>query len=247
MKLFLFSSIGHMPRILLIETTGQSCSVALTGDDRILSLRENSEGMSHATLLTVFIEEIFREHGINGSQLDAVAVSMGPGSYTGIRIGVAAAKGICYATGKPLIAINTLQAMSWGMQEKLCNEKSPLANNADLFFCPMVDARRMEVYLSLLNQQHEFVSEIQALILHENLYTEEFKNHPVLFFGSGSDKTRRLIQSPSAHFISGFLNSATHLLSPALQAFRESRFENTAYFEPFYLKDFVATVPKNKM
>jgi tRNA threonylcarbamoyladenosine biosynthesis protein TsaB len=236
-----------MPRILLIETTGQACSVALTEGEKIISSRENSEGMSHATLLTVFIEEIFREQGITGSQLDAVAVSMGPGSYTGIRIGVATAKGIGYATGKPLIAINSLEAMSWGMQEKLLRENHPLAKDAVTLFCPMVDARRMEVYLSLLNQQHEFVAEIQALILHENLYADELKHHPILFFGSGSDKARNLLQSPAAHFISGFLNSAAHLLSPTLKAFREKRFEDTAYFEPFYLKDFVATVPKKKV
>ncbi|MFN8207415.1 MAG: tRNA (adenosine(37)-N6)-threonylcarbamoyltransferase complex dimerization subunit type 1 TsaB [Bacteroidales bacterium] len=236
-----------MPRILLIETTGQSCSVALTGGEKIISLRENSEGMSHATLLTVFIEEIFREQGITGSQLDAVAVSMGPGSYTGIRIGVAAAKGICYATGKPLIAINSLQAMSWGIQEELVNSKNPLANDPGTLFCPMVDARRMEVYLSLLNQQHEFVSEIQALILHGELYANELREHQIVFFGSGSGKALSLIQSPAAHFVSGFLNRATHLLSPALKAYRESRFEDTAYFEPFYLKDFVATVPKKKV
>lgn len=237
---------GKNPRLLLLETTGQVCSVALCEGGSVSVLKENSEGMSHASLLTVFIQQIFEELKIRGKDLDAVVVSMGPGSYTGIRIGVATAKGICYAAEKPLIAVNTLEAMSWGMQEMLRNEKAALGEDPSLLFCPMVDARRMEVYVTLLDQQHQLKSDIEACILFPELYQEELKSHPVVFFGSGASKAESVLQSQNAHFMNHYQHSAAHLLQPALKAFNESRFENLAYFEPFYLKDFVATIPKKK-
>jgi tRNA threonylcarbamoyladenosine biosynthesis protein TsaB len=236
-----------MPLLLHIETTGQVCSVALTEEEKILFLRESQEGLTHASLLTVYIDEIFREQGISGKDLDAVAVSIGPGSYTGLRIGVAAAKGICYAAGIPLIGINTLKAMCYGVMDLMKLSGHALSGNPNMLYCPMVDARRMEVYLALINSEYEFVSEIQAVILHDELFRKERLDKPVCFFGSGAAKAEILLSGINTLFFPGFLNSATHLITPALQAWNDRQFEDTAYFEPFYLKDFVATIPKKKI
>ena len=216
-----------MALILNIDTATSVCSVALAKDGEVVGCLENNEGLNHSVLLGVYIDRLLQEHYWDAQQLDAVAVSMGPGSYTGLRIGVSTAKGLCFGSGKPLIAIPTLQALANAVARE-CRE--------DALYCPMLDARRMEVYTAVFDRDNRMVSFSDLLAMRK-----------VFFFGNGSDKTRDLLASPNACFISGVETSARHLAPLAEAAFRSGIFVNTAYFEPFYLKDFIATVPKKKV
>jgi tRNA threonylcarbamoyladenosine biosynthesis protein TsaB len=176
--------------------------------------------------------------------LSAIAICKGPGSYTGLRIGVSAAKGICYGASIPLIAIGSLNAMAWGAIEWLSqnsNETRP-----DLL-CPMIDARRMEVYTQLFDMQGNCITEVEAKILDENSFDNILMEKKILFFGNGSDKISSVINHPNATFIKVFLPSARFMLAFASENLNKCHFEDVAYFEPFYLKDFVATVAKNKV
>lgn len=233
-----------MTKILHIETATQICSVALSENDEIISSHQSDVKNAHSSILTVFIDEIFRETGINIHHLDAVSVSMGPGSYTGLRIGVSAAKGLCYAGDKPLIAINTLEAMAFGMI-KIATGK--IENIADCLFCPMIDARRMEVYSAIFNFDLGKIRAVQAEIIDEQSFAEFLNQHKMVFAGDGAEKCKiSLSASQNAIFLDDFVPSANYLVGLANRKFNENEFENVAYFEPFYLKDFIAGPPKVK-
>ena len=227
-----------MALILSLETSTAVCSAALARDGRLLAERVSYEGKSHATLLTVFVEQILTETGISALDLDAVAVSQGPGSYTGLRIGVSTAKGICYASGAKLIAIDTLKSMA------IAAHKADAT--ADLY-CSMIDARRMEVYTALYDSALNRVSDTQALIIDADSFADKLKTNTIAFYGDGADKCRGVITSPSARFIDGICPLAANMTDLAEQAFATADFKDVAYFDPFYLKDFVATVPKHKV
>ena len=217
-----------MEVILCIETATKSCSVSLSQNGKTLQTIELvSDQYSHSEKLTLFIEQILKDQQKSFSDLDAVAVSKGPGSYTGLRIGVSTAKGICYAINKPLISISTLEAMAYGMSLQY----------PDAIYCPMLDARRMEVYCAFYGNKE---SEIEAKVLDENSFKEDLYKHSIIFFGDGSDKFKQIVEHPNAIFIDDVFPSAKNMSSLAQLTFDQKQFEDVAYFEPFYLKDFVA-------
>lgn len=223
-----------MALILCIETATKSCSVALVKEGVVLARREEvSDRYSHAEQLTLFIEAVLQEQEKSMKDLAAVAVSKGPGSYTGLRIGVSTAKGLCYALDIPLMAISTLEAMAKGMQSK---------EVADLY-CPMIDARRMEVYCALYAAEGQ-QSEIAAKVIDEDSFKDVLEKKSILFFGDGADKCQETIQHQNARFIEQLYPSATDMAVLASQAYAQQNFEDVAYFEPYYLKDFVAGKPK---
>jgi tRNA threonylcarbamoyladenosine biosynthesis protein TsaB len=224
-----------MSLLLQIETATTACSVALTEDGRLLALRELNERNRHAEVITLFIDEVMHEAGKSWPQLDAVAVSCGPGSYTGLRIGVSTAKGLCYAAGKPLIAIETLPAMASGLAKD-----RDLKESGELL-CPMIDARRMEVYTALYTADGECVMPVAAKIITADSFAEELAQQKVIFFGDGAAKCRQVLaHQPNAVFITDFVNSARSMTDLAALKFERRQFEDVAYFEPFYLKDFIA-------
>ena len=219
-----------MALFLLIETATKSCSVSLSSENKIIACKEEvNEQYSHDKKLTGFITELFKTQDFTIKDLDAVAVSKGPGSYTGLRISVSTAKGLCYALDIPLISVSTLKAMAFGMAQK---EKSDL-------YCPMIDARRMEVYNAFYNITNKEIRGIQADIIEACSYQKEL-DKKVLFFGDGAEKCKQMIQHPNARFIDGFFPSSKDMLEIANDKFAEKDFEDVVYFEPFYLKDFVA-------
>ena len=219
-----------MALILLIETATKSCSVSLASDDKIIATKQEvNEQYSHAEKLTVFIAELFKNQDFTIQDLDAVAVSKGPGSYTGLRIGVSTAKGLCYALDIPLVAISTLRAMAFGMAQK---EESNL-------YCPMIDARRMEVYNAFYNSSNKEIRGVQADIITKESYEKELEQK-VLFFGDGANKCKEIIKHSNAKFIEEIYPSSKDMVALAMQKYANKDFEDVAYFEPFYLKDFVA-------
>ena len=223
-----------MALVLNIETATTNCSVSLSKDGETLVLKEdNSLGYSHAETLHLFIDEVFKTARVTPSEIDAVAVSKGPGSYTGLRIGVSSAKGLSFALNKPLIAISTLESLAHQVKNK------------DGFIVPMLDARRMEVYSAIYNSNLELHREIQAEILTEESYSELLKTNKVYFIGNGVEKTKALIQHPNAIFIEGKLPSANEMSLLAEIKHKKSDTEDVAYFEPYYLKDFVALKKKH--
>lgn len=226
--------------ILCLETATRVCSVALVDDGKVVDLEEDVNGQAHAEKLTVFIDVLMRRNKISYSDLDAVAVSMGPGSYTGLRIGVSTAKGLCYAAGLPLIAVDTLTAMANGFIEK--NE---ITYNAVL--CPMIDARRMEVYTAYFNENAEMMTPTHTLIVNEHSF-DEFEGRKIILFGDGADKLEALFgkDNNKISVVKDFRVSAAFQAKPAQKAFNDKSFVDVAYFEPFYLKDFVPGTPKVK-
>ena len=219
-----------MTLILGIETATKNCSVALFKDGIVIAEKEYiSDGYSHAEQLTLFIHQVIDSAKITLKKIDAVALSMGPGSYTGLRIGTSTAKGLCYALDIPLIAISTLKAMSLAMAK---NEKSAT-------YCPMIDARRMEVFSALYDENNKQVRGVQADVVDENTYVEFLANE-IIFFGDGSLKCHEIINHENAKFIKGINPSAKNLGILAKAKFENKDFEDVAYFEPYYLKDFVA-------
>jgi len=227
------------PLILHVETSTELCSVAISHGARCLAIRENSEGRNHAALLTVFIDDLLNANNISTNQLDAIAVSSGPGSYTGLRIGLSTAKGLCYGGNTPLISVSTLQTMSMGFA--LQND---IADSALL--CPMIDARRMEVYTALYDREGRQIENISAEIITEQSFESWLDKHQIYFFGNGAAKCRPTITHPNAVFSENFTHSALYMIQPALQAYNNNQFEDIAYFEPYYLKDFIAGPKKKK-
>ncbi|MDR0660638.1 MAG: tRNA (adenosine(37)-N6)-threonylcarbamoyltransferase complex dimerization subunit type 1 TsaB [Prevotellaceae bacterium] len=226
-----------MPLILNIETGTEICSVALAKDGQLLALAESDKGMEHGKLLSPFIDKVLKEQGTTTNNLDAVAVSEGPGSYTGLRIGVATAKGICYGADKPLIAVNSLQSLAMLAIEQ---------NIAVDLLCPMIDARRMEVYTAFFDLNGNLTGKVSAQIIEENSYSELLENKRIAFFGNGAEKCKPLIQSANAIFLD-IKHSARGMMLLANKKLKINDFVDTAYFEPFYLKDFVATTSKKRL
>lgn len=230
-----------MALILNIETSTEVCSVALARDGVVVHSRENLTGQNHAMLITLFIEELLAESNLTIEQLDAVAVSGGPGSYTGLRIGVSVAKGICYASRLPLIAITSLEAMAHHVIHH--SDRYLLPKTDNLLFCPMIDARRMEVYTAFYDKEGTQIRGIQADIIDHLSYLPFLENNSVLFFGNGSAKCREAINHPNAIFINGIITWAENMIPLSERDFQLQKFVDVAYYEPFYLKDFIATIP----
>lgn len=228
--------------ILCLETATPVCSVALNSACCTLAIRETEGQNAHSEKITNFIREVMETAGIDYKQLDAVAVSKGPGSYTGLRIGVSVAKGLCYAADLPLMAIDTLEAMAHGMKEKLGGQ---LGEN-DLLI-PMIDARRMEVYASVFDTNLQKISDTAAMVMDENSFEDLCKNHRLWLFGDGAPKLTKLFENqPNIIIIDGFKPSAAYMRFLAEQSLQKQQFVDVAYFEPFYLKDFIAGKPHVK-
>jgi tRNA threonylcarbamoyladenosine biosynthesis protein TsaB len=233
-----------MALILNIETATSICSVALGKNGIIQAILETDQPGSHASLLTVMIEQLLKEAHLKPQDLDAIAVSKGPGSYTGLRIGTSVAKGICYGTGKPLIAISSLQAIaSRVIDSGLLNNFSP-EERPSVWICPMTDARRMEVYCAFYDAALTEKIPVSAEIIEPGSFRHILQKHPVIFSGNGSEKCREFIDQERAVFASHIQASASGMALLAEQSFIKGLFEDTAYFVPFYLKDFIAGKPK---
>ena len=232
-----------MAFILTLETSTDVCSAALSNDGQLLSYRENSEGFSHAALLAVFVDEVLKEANVEPKQLSAVCVSKGPGSYTGLRIGVSTAKGICYAVGASMIAVDSLLSMCHGAMEQV----RALVENQPFFLCPMIDARRMEVYSAVYDEQYNLKDPVKAVIVDATSFEPFLEQGRVVFFGNGAAKCKEVIDHPNAIFLEGNYASAKNLIAPAFEVFNNKDFVDVAYFEPFYLKDFVVTTSKKKL
>ena len=270
-----------MERILLIETSTALCSTALAEDGVITAYRESSAPKAHASLTAVFVQEMLAERGITLSDCDAVCVSKGPGSYTGLRVGVSTAKGLCFGADKPLLAVGTLDTLvAQAVADRSLDVNSDPVVTADhsldatsdpvvtadhsldatsgrltvipdqigdpLFIIPMIDARRMEVYSAVFSPDGIQITETTPVIVDENSFAEYLEQGPVLFIGDGAGKCADVIKHPNAHFCQCH-PKASSMLSPAVAALRAGNFEDVAYFEPFYLKEFVATISKKKL
>lgn len=233
-----------MAVILNIETATSLCSVALSVDGKVMSERETFENRSHAAKLTVFIKEILSEKRIAVSDLDAVAVGKGPGSYTGLRIGVSTAKGLCYGANLPLIAVSTLNILYKHVVTNSGGLVQELRSQPDTLFCPMIDARRMEVFTCIYNTQGEEVESPSARIVDQDSYHEMLSRHTLFFFGSGMEKCRSLLTGQQAVFVPDIHPHAASLALLAEDKYELREFEDIAYFEPYYLKDFIATISK---
>lgn len=227
-----------MSILLHIETATQFCSAALSVDGNIIIHSENLQGQSHAKLLGVFTNEIMNYCITNKLKLDAIVVSSGPGSYTGLRIGVSEAKGLSFGLDIPLIAIETPKMMAWALKDKV---------NVEALLCPMIDARRMEVYATFYDTSLNIVRKTSADIITPDSYSDLLNIHPIVFFGNGADKCREMLIHPNASFIDDIHPHASQMVILGEEAFNNKDFVEKAYFEPFYLKEFVATVPRNKI
>lgn len=228
--------MAAMAIILHLETATTNCSVSISRDDEIIVLKENNAASySHSEQLHVFIKEALKEASLSFSDLDAVAISKGPGSYTGLRIGVSAAKGICFSLDIPLISIPTLQSM---------------ANQVDLkpgeLVIPVLDARRMEVYSCVYDNNYQKIRETRAEVINEESFVEYLGENKVYVMGSGAEKCRGVLQHPNFIFNESVVPSAKDMVSMAFEKYESKQFEDVAYFEPYYLKDFVLQQKKKK-
>jgi tRNA threonylcarbamoyladenosine biosynthesis protein TsaB len=228
-----------MATILHIETSTTVCSVALSVDGNVVFERTSFEGPSHAALLGVFVEEAIAFSKATHHRTEAVALSSGPGSYTGLRIGTSMAKGLCMGWDVPLIAVPTLQIMASIATRHYAKD--------DCLYGALLDARRMEVYSAIYDSTLSSVRETNAEIITPDSFQAFLNNRVICFFGNGAAKCRSVLTSANAIFLDDIHPLATGMVSLAEQAFQAKKFENTAYFEPFYLKEFMATVPKNKL
>lgn len=229
-----------MACILNIETATEVCSVAIAIDGNLYSERIELNGPSHAVLLGAFVKECIDQLRREDILLDAVAISCGPGSYTGLRIGVSEAKGLCYGLGIPLIAIDTLRIMAQGI-------KSLYTESQTYLLCPMIDARRMEVYDAVYDWDLNQVRDTHADIIDESSFEALLSNHKVIFAGNGADKCKTMLTASNALFVDDVYPKASDMILLSENAFEAKQFVDIAYFEPFYLKEFVATTPKNKV
>jgi len=226
--------------ILHIETSTNVCSVAVSEHSDLLFSVSDDNGMNHAALLSGFVDQALKFIKAHNKKPDAVAVSSGPGSYTGLRIGVSTAKGLCYGLDIPLIAVSTLEIIATDALKKI-NEKN------DFLICPMIDARRMEVYAAFYNSENEVFRNIMADIIDENSYSVILDQHKVYFAGNGAGKCKTTITHNNANFIDNIYPLAENMIAIATKAYIEKNFVDIAYFEPFYLKDFQATTPKKNL
>lgn len=229
-----------MATILSIETSTRVCSVAISMNENVVVVKETHVSNSHAELITLLCQQALLEAGLEFSGLDAVAVSQGPGSYTGLRIGVSTAKGLCYGLDIPLIAVSTLEAMALGMITT-----TPHPENA--VFCPMIDARRMEVYNAVFSSHLKLINPVEATVVDEDSFGNFLANHPVYFGGDGAAKCAQVLAHHGhARFLSDFNPSARWVATLSERHFKDSVFTDIAYFEPYYLKDFIAGIPRIK-
>ena len=220
-----------MPNLLCIETSTTVCSVAIGNENGILAQKEVNDGYTHAENLHMFIDEVIKDSGLNRKDIDAIAVGKGPGSYTGLRIGVSAAKGIAYALNIPLISMNTLLNLSVGAKN--------IIQDSEVLLCPMLDARRMEVYTALYNQQLEEIANTNALIITTESLSNLTSKGKIVLFGDGASTCAELIKDNSKiSIIENIMPSATNMINYCVEQFNNKQFEDVAYFEPFYLKDF---------
>ena len=223
-----------MENIILIETSTALCSVALAESGAVTAYRESSAAKAHASLTAVFVQEVLQECGLKLEDCDAVCVSMGPGSYTGLRVGVSTAKGLCFGSGKPLIAVGTLDTLV--AQADASDYK---------YIIPMIDARRMEVYSAVFENTRQ-ITETAPSIIDSESFAEYLEQGPCLFIGDGAGKCADVIKHSNAHFCQCH-PKASAMLKPAMAALLNGNFQDVAYFEPFYLKEFVATISKKKL
>ena len=244
-----------MDNILLIETSTALCSVALAQDGAITSYRESSAPKAHASLTAVFIQEMLEERGLTLADCDAICVSKGPGSYTGLRVGVSTAKGLCFGSGKPLLAVGTLDTLVAQANSVISSEVEK--SKPFRYIIPMIDARRMEVYTAVFEKAvmsneaetsttYMQITETAPMIIDETSFAEYLEQGPCLFIGDGAGKCADVIKHPNAQFCQCW-PKASAMLEPAMAALRAADFKDVAYFEPFYLKEFVATVSKKKL
>ena len=226
-----------MARILLIETSTARLSVALAENGAVVASRESDEARTHAAQTAPFLRSLLDETGLGVKDCDAVCVSKGPGSYTGLRVGVSTAKGLCFGAGIPLLSVGTLDAL-------VCQARLEGLLTADCrYVVPMIDARRMEVYTALFRPDGTQLSPVEPRVIDGSSFAEALGEGPVLFIGDGAEKCRPALSSPNAHFAQCFPRAAS--MAPLAEAaFHEKRFEDIAYFEPFYLKEFIATVSR---
>lgn len=227
--------ICFMNTILQIETATTACSVAVAINGEVTAVKTINQRNIHAEVITLYVDELLKAEGIDYNALDAIAVSAGPGSYTGLRIGISTAKGLCFALDKPLIAVETLEAMAHGFISSGLVEITP-----DTLLCPMIDARRMEVYTALFNAEGNRLKATSAEIIDAHSYAMELADNQVVFFGDGAPKFQDVLTHANAIIVPEFINSAAYLTKTALQKFNAGQFEDVAYYEPFYLKDFIA-------
>lgn len=224
-----------MACIVHIETATDVCSVALSENGAILTSEECYDGPNHNVVLAPYVDEMVSFADSHAIPIDAVAVSCGPGSYTGLRIGVSTAKGLCYGRGLKLISVPTLQLLCVPLL--LHREDIP----EEALLCPMLDARRMEVYSALYTRSLSTVKDVSAEIIDDQSYRDYLEKQPVVFFGNGAEKCKEVIKHPNALFIDGVKPLAKNMLPLAERAFMQSQWQDVAYFEPFYLKEFVTT------
>jgi len=234
-----------MAYILHLESSTSICSVALAQDGKLIDLMESNEGQNHARLLGVFAQDILQKNGITATQLAAVAVSEGPGSYTGLRIGVSLAKGLCYMNQIPLIAVSPLQSMA----AQVIDRKNELGLELDdqSLLVPMIDARRMEVYTATYSTQNQLINDVSSVIVDADSFSEELTNKKLIIFGNGAEKCLPVLTHANATILSGIQTSAQFMCGLAWEAYRNKQFANLAYFEPFYLKDFIAGKPRKNI
>ena len=226
-----------MPIILHIETTTEVCSALLSCRGEVLIEKICLQPQSHAVKLPVFLQEIINFARKNNLMPNAVSVSAGPGSYTGLRIGISSAKGLCYGLEIPLIAVDTLKIIA-NAAKKMTTEK--------VLFCPMIDARRMEVYTALFNENLQNILPTQPKIIDETFLQNELKKSKIIFCGNGAEKCKEIIKHENAVFLDNVIPLCINMITDAEKKFESKNFENTAYFEPFYAKEFMTTTPKKK-
>ena len=231
-----------MALLLSIETSTNVCSVALHRESNLIAFQENRIPQTTASQLAVLVDKVFQEAGVKPASLQGVVVAAGPGSYTGLRIGVATAKGLCFALHIPLLSVNTLELLAYQVSANLNSYGN--FNESEVLLCPMLDARRMEVYCMITNRQLQSIEPTQAKIVEPGSF-HNFLVQPILFFGDGAAKCEGVINHPNAHFIRGILPSAAQLGVMGFQKYKRSEFEDLPTYEPFYLKDFVIKKPKS--
>ena len=221
--------------LLNIETSTKICGVSLSKDGQLIDHHESSEGNAHAANLAVFIDDLIKRNKLQYRDLSAIAISEGPGSYTGLRIGTSTAKGLCYALDIPLIAISTLQSMA-------AHALSLYNQDFNGIFRPLIDARRMEVYSQAFDQELNAIDEIRAIVIDNESFVEELEKQVIVFFGDGAEKCQESIQHKNALFFDQAEASALGMVQLSYQKFQHKEFVDVAYFEPFYLKEFIAAV-----
>lgn len=229
-----------MSKIILIETSTALCSTALAVDGRIAEYRESTQPRAHAAMTAVFVKEMLDAQGLRAADCDAVCVSAGPGSYTGLRVGSSTAKGLCFAAGIPLLAAGTLEVLAWqAAQDGLLPEGCR-------YIIPMIDARRMEVYTAVFSPDLRKLTPTEPMVVDAGSFADRLSEGPVLFIGDAAGKCSGVIGSGNAHFVQT-CPRASSMLGPAERELAARNFRDTAYFEPFYLKQFIATVSRKKI